>query len=58
MKVLINRICIEPLENANEMSYWTPLHQAVYNHVDVDTTLKLIGELIKAGAFSKHHPDV
>lgn len=47
----INAIRLKPLELANEMSYWTPLHQAVYNHIDDHATLELVKKLIKAGAF-------
>lgn len=56
--VLISCIHIEPLELANEMSYWTPLHQAVYNHIDDHATLELVKKLIKAGAFRKHHSEL
>lgn len=47
-------IVIEPLKSVNEMSCWTPLHQAVYNHFDDNATVKLLESLIQAGASSEH----
>lgn len=53
--VLISTV-IEPLESVNEVSYWTPMHQAVYNHVDDNETISLLQGLIQAGASSEHQP--
>ena len=50
--ILISHVYIEPLEMADKMSYWTPLHQAVYNHMN-NATIELVELLIKAGAFRK-----
>ncbi|KAI9651883.1 MAG: hypothetical protein M1829_002119 [Trizodia sp. TS-e1964] len=47
----INATRLKPREEADKTSQWTPLHQAVYNHVDVNITLKLLEDLIRAGAF-------
>lgn len=52
--VLINHNHTEPIEKANQMSHWTPLHQAVYN-IDTNETLRIVENLLKAGAFHKHH---
>ncbi|MCJ1366037.1 hypothetical protein MMC16_005162 [Acarospora aff. strigata] len=46
----INATRLKPLEMADKMSYWTPLHQAVYNHMN-NATIELVELLIKAGAF-------
>jgi hypothetical protein len=43
----------EPLKLADKISYWTPLHQAVYNHTDNKDTIGLIEQMISAGAFRK-----
>ncbi len=37
------------------MSLWTPLHQAVYNHVDDEASSILIERLLRAGAFRKYY---
>lgn len=37
------------------MSLWTPLHQAVYSHVDDEASSILIERLLRAGAFRKYY---
>ena len=45
-------VLTESWAESDQMSFWTPLHQAVFNHAPVD----VVRRLIDAGAFRKHIP--
>ncbi|KAJ2906357.1 uncharacterized protein MKZ38_002073 [Zalerion maritima] len=38
----VNAIRMKPLSHSDQMSFWTPLHQAVYNNASVDVIRRLI----------------
>jgi hypothetical protein len=44
--------CSEPTSEHERLSFWTPLHQAVYHHAPVE----VVQRLLDLGAFSKFGP--
>ena len=44
------KLSTEPLADSDQMSFWTPLHQAVFNRAPIE----VVRRLIEAGAFRKH----